>query len=314
MTQANLAFTDPASNPKALVAVTDVSQAGAIVYWRLSGVIPYERLQTAWDAAGLASDLLLPPTSPGAALREAMIKHQKRRTLARPVVRRNWELVAEEVVKTGEGDMTLAHTRTARARLVDQPPPVEGGPRPEPVLVIEGAPPEQTNSIRAVYDAARVGLNASEIGSWMIELIHRCHGVRLRDTGGFYFLPRGPHLDRWRAYADVIRSVSAHVLYQIPAMTAADTLAAIFDSVTAEAQQAIDEIRGDLLKAIPAGEAAPTVGKRALKARSERCEETLAVVATYEALLGTGLEELRAQIGALQAQITAAVLTLTAEE
>lgn len=271
-----------------------VETAGAISYWRLSGTVELSKLAAAWAAQGLAADLL--PAQPGdeVALGRAVRDLAGPRRRVFPLARRGAWVVKDESV-TADG-LDVSHVRVATIKFESGSAAIDpGNVAPETLAAVEA-------QVREGYRKARIELAPEDISGWLIALAKDRASVSLRESGGIYFVPR-PAIEFWRKAVAAIKSVSAHRIFNIPALKNDEAIDAIIDAVSAETAAAASAIEAELLK-----EGDDALGLRALKTRGESCGVLLDKVAAYEELLGVKLPALVSKIEDLRAGVVAATL------
>ena len=207
--------------------------------------------------------------------------------LVRPLAIESTWAILEETVNVGGTPISHRHLCTVR---------FDDGP----IFLREQATPAEYEPlimhIRQNFDRQRGELAPEDVSMWLVKIAKLLQAVPLRDTGGIYFVPR-PNVDRWQCVAKAIESVSAHQVFQIPAMKNDEAIAAITDAITQEAEAAVANVLeklGDL-------------GDRALKTRRESCDQLLAKISAYDQLLGVQLK-CRERVEELQQAIAAAAL------
>lgn len=271
----------------AIVALDEaLPTAGAIVYWRLSGDVDPAELGHVWRRAGLDPAWLPLPPQPKVALSRVMREQAGRRTMARPLeARAGHALVDERATGT---DLSYSVGLVVRLdevhRIVCDPPDHKLAP-----------------VLRAAYDRALELCTASDIGSWLADIVRRLDGLAMRDHGGIYYIPPA-QVDTWRAVVGCLRTVSAHHVFEVPAMRSSEAVAAVLDALDQEATAEVEKAAADL----ESGE----LGERALESRARKLAALEAKMQRYEALLGGGLEALRLRLVAVQGNIVAAALAL----
>jgi hypothetical protein len=294
-------------NAADLVVVEGTEQrAGAIVWWRLSGNISHAALLAAWEGGAadkhgrtLSNAWLPGEPSARAALRRAVQSVTGPRRLARPLpAGAGWALVEERPSKDNE--KVLEH-EVVLTCAIDSACAMRGFAKRPDAVPLGG-------EIRAEYERARTALDAGDIGSWLSDLVRsRLHAVALRDSGGIYFVPRS-YVERYAQVRDVLRTCSAHVLHEVPALRTEEAVAAILSALEDEAKAAVD----DMVERIGrTGDEA--LGKRGLASQVARLDRLRDKVAGYEALLGARVEGLREHLVELTATTTAAVLAADQE-
>jgi hypothetical protein len=268
-----------------MVVERPVEEAGAMVFWRLSGSLDLAKLKAAWATEGLEEKLLPDPPSEQVALKRAIRDFAESRRLVRPLEHRaGWSIVVE----TAKGD-ALEYSQALTVKL-------NGAGQP----VCDPAEHPAAGAIEAAYTHNLDNVSQGDVSGWLCRLMDRVDAVSLRDTGGVYFVPRHC-LDRWRAMVRAIRSASAHAVFGVPAMPADETVAAVLDAITNEAMADVTALADQLAK----GE----LGERAMESRLTKTNSIELKLGRYEALLGTKLEDVRAKLDAVRQNLTVAILT-----
>ena len=265
-------------------------QAGLITWWDMSGMVEAGRLRAAWDAAGLDAALVPEDPAPKQALRRAVDALTERHKLARPLAGAQGFSLVEE---TAAGDkLDYQQTVTATIDAIGQ-------------LKVEPSESKTADLIRASYQIHLEQFTPSDISGMLVALSDSLQGVALRARGGFYFLPPvavGP----FRAAICVLRSVSSHTVYEMPALKTDSVVAAVLAAVEREATAEIEEFEQILSNT--------EAGPRALKTKVRQCSSVADKVATYEKLLGLSLVELQEKLAGLRSRLTeASILAMEAE-
>ena len=280
--------TQQTENP-GVVAVTDDMAIhldfGAIVWWRLGGQLPLDKLEEAWDEAGQDSALLPKNPSPVESMTRAVRSLQSRRQLARPLGgRKGWALVTENPTQ----DDDLEYETVAKVFL-------DGDKH----LQIQ-ADPELTCKVQDAYNYCRTTLAATDVSLWLSsKLIGYVKAIKLRDTGGIYFIPR-QHMAIFRKWAGLLRGVSDHVIYEVPALQSDEAVEAIMAALMVEADGEITAMETEL--------DTEDLGKRAIRTRETKCEALRAKLETYAELLGVSMEATNDRLEAVQATLVEATL------
>lgn len=286
-----------------LVVVENVDTAGAITYWRLSGEVSLSALIDAWTTAELPSKLLPETPSDEVALRRALGAVESKRRLVRPLARRGIWAVVDELVDNQTQD--LDHRTLVRVKLA------KDGDTSRIVV-------EQVNADWATYTAIHDAihnefrrykgvLSHQDISSWLVKLADKANAVSLRDMGGVYFVPRDK-VEFWTKIAGALGELDQKV-FRIPAMSNSEAVEAVLDAITAEAQREAEALEADLLK-----DGDEALGARALRGRATRCDAVKAKVESYERFLNVKLDDIRAKLDGLRANLAAAALAATATE
>jgi len=271
---------------KGVVALDQgTKEAGAIVWWRMSGDTARADLLAAYQAAGLDEKEIWGDVGPGTALRRAMGALAEKRRLVRPLEKRGrWALVSETVV---DGEMT--HATMATVSLGDN-----DHPQMTPVI------PDLLQTVLDGFDYYTRVWTTDDVASWLTyRALSSCNAVTLRDTGGVYFIPRTT-LDLWRRVVGALRSCSGARVFEVPALASDEAVASILDAVEREATSAAAAMEDELMEA--------DLGARALRNRAETCAAVARKVQSYEALLGAKLDVLRDRLENLHGQLAAAAL------
>lgn len=266
--------------------------AGAIVWWKISGPTMVAALSATWADMGLNEDLLMSPPTPGDALRRALAIHARTTKAGKQLVSstgvENHYVVVLETPNATQDDVD--HETIAKASVDKQ----DG-------LTVSGAY-RITDVLRADYVANLTTFNGEQISQWLSgTLLPAINAVSLRVGGGLWFVP-ATHLEQWRTMVGVIQAVSAHVVFSIPALsTEREAIAGILDALSTEADQAAQKMEDELIN--------QDLGPKALQNRMARLELVTLKVQSYEEMLGTSMETLRARLDHLNAQMAAAILT-----
>ena len=280
------------NNAHNIIAIQDDDPhaAGCIVWWRLSGGLNLPDLYAAWTEAGLDEKFLPDRPSPGVALRRAVasVKGGARR-MVRTHPKGGFAIVDE---RTEDGELAYRQDMHATldkvGRLVIQP----WGHRDEEAV---------TSGFRSFQDE----LVQADVSPWLCDLMDRyVDAVRLRDTGGVYFIPQHA-MAKWKHIAEVIRKATKHTINAVPAMRTQDAVAAIEDAIASEAERAVESIAAEL--------AEKKLGSKALNNRITTTEDVERKLERYEAFLGGRLEALHTKLQELRASITVAITTVELE-
>lgn len=273
-----------------VIAVTDtVKEAGGVVWWALSGTTNLAALTEAWTDVGLDPILLPRPVGPELAMHRAADEQKEAHRLVRRLPDRSgWAIVDE----SGQSD-DLSYNILCRVRLdfCDR-------------ITVDPSCSLADQVEQAFY--RHLGqLSSGDVGSWLVHLSVWAKGVSLRPNGGLYFVPR-QHLDEWRRMANVIESVSGHRLWLIPALRGSEAVAAVLEAVQVEAKAHVEAMTADLQEG--------QLGARGLNNRVDRCEQVANMLSAYDELLGTSLDDIRANLNKLRARLAAAALVASSEE
>lgn len=274
------------SNSNIVIVNENIGSTGAVVWWTFSGDVNHADLVASLLERGFTDDFLPPPTSAERALGRAAKAQEQKRFLARPLGRgTGWAMVREVVQEDGN----LKHEQTCKVLLRKD------------VLELEPAGHEDGLRVKHDFDVYLPLIAAADVGTWVVTLAEKkLMGVRLRDRGGLYFIPANV-VPLWRKLTEAVQAVNpGFQLYEVPAMKSDEAVRAVLDAVVREAESEANEMQQQLTD----GE----LGKRALSARVNRCDDIKAKLAHYEQLLGVSLDRLRGNIDTLKADLGAAAL------
>lgn len=294
---------------KDLVAVADeASSTGTMTYWSLPGSVDIEKLRASWTAEGLNTDHLPKVPSPSVALHRAC----KEQTTAQRFLDKHplggWVLVD----RRRAGD-TLAYEVGTRIRLGATSPSGDS----EQILVTppggKDATPEANAEAREIGARVRTEFNRlrSEIASvdvsvWLVHMVSGLKGVALRDSGGFYFIPK-ERTEELAKVARALKAASAHTVYEIPVMQGSKTVAAILDALRREVTETITSLEGELNDA-------DGIGSRAARSRANEVVELNKKVRGYAKLLGINLDEVTAKLDTLRTKLEASTTRFSSLE
>src|SRR5574337_908912 len=141
---------------KGIIAVQDqVSTAGVVSYWHLSGVVRSEKLNEAWQSEGLDENHLPMLPTPRAALGRAVNEVKERRQLVRPLAD-GWAFVEErEDPVSGRGHLYYRQIGSVKLDVVGRLEFADGTPGEIKVQV-------GTDYLRILFE-----LSHQDIGSWV---------------------------------------------------------------------------------------------------------------------------------------------------
>lgn len=273
-----------------IVAVEGMETAGAITYWRLSGELSAFILAEAWEDAGLDGKMLPAPVGPEKILRRTMMQLTSQHRLCRPLPSGGYAIVDE--ASTDSGD--LAYAVGLKARIL------ESGD-----VAVEPSNHPDAPNVAEQYEQNKRMMTTGDVSGWLTHLIKKTNAVSLRESGGVYFVPR-PQLDTWRTISKVLRAVSDHLIYEIPALKTDEAVEAILAAVQAEAEREAASLEEELAKGV--------LTARALKGRTSKTEQILAKIQSYEQLLGRSMTEMRTRVEDLKASITVAIFQADSAE
>jgi hypothetical protein len=280
------------SNPNVIaVQGMDADSVGGIVFWRLSGSVLFDDLDDAWRAAGITGLPFPGLTRPHAALARAVGEVADRSDLVRPL-------------RAGdERGVVLVREVYSAGRPTYAPEAEFTLDKGTGVLVCTSQDAGLLAQVRRAYDYALCTLTQSDVGAWLVQVCHVLHAVRLRDTGGVYFVPR-ERMAQWRAVAAVMRAATACTLYEIPALRTDEAVSAVLDAVRREADELVHDMRAELKEQAPGTQ----YSKRQLATRESRLEAMRAKLAGYEQLLDVNMDAVRDKLTDVGAELVVGAL------
>lgn len=266
----------------------NLAHSGATVWWRVTGC-RHPDLAQAWQAAGLPDDRLPALPSPerrlGRAVRAGCSAASRSAAGTRyreaPIARRGaWQVFAEVTdASASKIPVGLDHRPVARFGLDDG----------ALVLDDQGLAAGQDVAVevsRAWLDQDGQ-LAGDDVGLWLTDQIERVHrGVRLRPTGGIYYLPPA-QVEALRPVIAVLEAVGAATVYLLPTVQGDEAARAVVDALREDVASKI----ASYTEQITAG-----AGRRAIQARMTDCDELLARLGEYDSLLGGALDEIRRSV------------------
>ncbi len=275
--------------------VNDV--AGALVYWRLTGGTSRTGIAAAWEMAGLDPKLLPKAARAETALRLAALDLAKPGRLIRPV-KPEWAVLTEWKEKDSAGVEILHARHDFRIRLGDDPN--------HPVIV-DMLATSDVHTRREIDHAVNASFSRyldemNDTSGWLVKLGDTCKAIAMRDTGGFYFIPR-EYLPRWEAYVRCVRLATQHQVFQIPCLKTDEAVAAILDAVKTKLETEAAALETDL----------SDLGAKAAATRVSKAEAILKTAQEYERLLGVSLSAFTTRIETIQANLVEVTLAASEE-
>lgn len=289
---------------KDLVIVPDASGevAGVVSWWKLSGAVHWARIAEVCEDLDWPEKHLLDLPGKHAVLKRALHKvFRGARTLIRTMPGSKGYTIVEENWKLGdvpEEQDPRASYETVLQVVFDEDQPTS--------INIHGTRPGDADSAALVFDHYRKSaseITSDDLSSWVTDQAWRLKAVKLRETGGIYFLPK-EHMAEWEKFGNVLRTATPSKIYSLPCLRTGEAVEAILSAVNDEAEQLFGRLQ-DQDK-----EEDDKRGKRFYRSRIERCDEMGAKIKTYEQLLGKKMKALRKRFQEMQAAASAALLTI----
>ena len=249
---------------------------GVITFWSLTDFSSREAVIQGFGRADLAQ--FVPEEQEAVTiLKDALTEVMGgRSTLIRPLAKRSgWAVVGE-----ARGQEKNDYQHLARAEVT-----ANGS-----VLVVPTSSDwtaEQTNAVYAEFAKYRGMVPAQRLASSLVNIAYSLGGIRLRPTGGIYFIPPGK-VDRWKEAAAAVEAAGKNSLYLLSQELNPDTVRAVRDALQTEVEAASKRLHEEILSG--------DLGERALATRVAEVGELRTKVESYEQILGVGLEALRKQV------------------
>ncbi len=286
------------------VVVEDGTQiAGAVVWWSLSGSVDADDLQDACQNKVFSQPGL--PSPETVVLRAARHLTANKRQNVRPGFQRGTYVFLQEIPATeGHKGVDVENLVHLSVEYVDEKPEYKIVPFQTDDSIEADARAYLAQAIRDKCKIMEKLYFAEDISAWLLEMLSTVIGaVGLRDRGGFYFVPRD-QLEYWRELTGVLKSVSNHRFFEIPAMRTEEAVEAILTATRAEFQEKLQETEQYLQG---------KVSTRGLNAYERALEEMSLKAKRYAGLLGVALPDIEARVTELTG-LTQAAKLIQAEE
>lgn len=270
------------------------ASVGLITWWRLTTDILIYNDGFVGDCQ--AQDFPIPALpSDEIALKRALRTHVKgRRTLLRTLPGHVYAIVDEEIPIQGDDVLDPEYDVRFKAWVEDEDAQFDR----------ELDKTFQDNLVE-LYEKLRFAYTEHDLSKWFVRVIEEVQSIRLRDTGGIYFIPQQT-ADRWRAFRELVHKHCESRILTVPAMRAEDAVEAVLDALNSDAESQMAKIWEEL--------EVRDLGKRALKTRQDRCSVLAKKLRTYENLLGVKLSALRGQLVDVDAAIVDTILMAEGDE
>jgi len=270
----------------------DSAEAGAIVWWSLTGQVDHAKLVDSVVNHGLPEKWA--PSLPRletVAHRAAKDPITSKRHMVRSATGRgDYEFVTE----TLGDDNKLSWTSNVRVRVVG-----EGDNKQITVTPLTTADMPLAQQIGEAVEHYRQSLISVDVSTWLLDMVSKhVDAVALRERGGFYFIPAGEPLQMWRTIVSALHMVSAHRCSSIPAMRSDDAVEAILAAITREASMEMDALESWLMER-------DEFSTKGVNANVRHMEALQKKIARYAELLGVALPELTSRSQTLLGAVTA---------
>ncbi len=271
---------------------TEISVRGKVVYWTLGNKTDADVLKTKFDNQNLGSFAPDKNTNKSSLKIALTSVCANRRRLVRPLVgERGYAVVTEKKDSSG---VSLGHTVDFDALLPDGVD-VPVFRNAETGAIIN--PPEE-NAILHRYQIEQDRCSSHKLGIAMVKLVDRLHGVSLRPTGGFYWLPE-PALPRQNAIAAAIQSSSpdgSNIIYSLKTAMDDDLRNAVIGGLTHTLETELNTVEEEVMSG--------DLGKRALKTKKERCARLRQRVVGYQKMFSVALTELEDKLDRAESAVS----------
>lgn len=292
------ALVDERISAKNLIAVEDMaSSTGTMTYWHLPGTVDEGKLSAAWEAEGLTISRPVTPSNQ-VALHRACKEQASKSRLLRSHPEGGWVLVDERRTKGEDSKQTLAYEVGTRIRLSEASPG-----KPEQILITPRDATEEAMQaarevgakVRADYNKIREEIASVDVSVWLVKYVGGLGGVALRESGGFYFVPKS-RAEELAKVARALAGSSSHTVYEIPVMQGSKTVRAVLDGLRIEVAQVVKVTESELSDT-------EGMGARAARNRAEEIGALVTKVEGYAQLFGVPLTDVVSQLGALRTKL-----------
>ena len=262
--------------------------AGAVTYWTLAEWTDVNNIGSAFTILGLNKFSPQPPT-PLVACKRALVEvFGDRNTLVRPLGDDKYAVVREKRVEGDDLDYDVEFK--VQATKNDQP-------------LVDPAGHPGALPFQEAYTQFRSKVPSGAVGSALAQLARHLGGVRLRESGGVFWLPEDS-LETWRKLANACASASVQgstLVYVLRTAIDDSAVKAVHDAITKDIQDSAKEIRE---------KSRDQTNVKALERRKDEANALNQRIAAFEAILGHSLDTLRDQ--AKQAEREAAMAVMAA--
>jgi len=284
----------------------NVNANGANVFWTLGEDTDADLLEKQLSALRTSFGALAPKkNSDKAALHIATKKVcANRRRLVRPLPSgiHGYSVVNEEPDDNGK---SLDHSVDFNVLFLQggDNTPVFQDPQTGEIIF-----PKEANEVLAKYAVERQRCNSHKVGIMLARIVDRLHGVSLRPTGGYYWLPE-PKIKLMEAVAQIIRDASPggrNTIYFMRTVLDENGKVAVIDGLVRQLTSELESIEAQVEEVNEEGKRA--MKKRGLKTKQERCERLHNRVRGYEKMFQTKLDSLRETVERVEEATTFAAL------
>lgn len=281
----------------------NVTEAGRVVFYRLSGGTTEERVKEACDAVLMRKEHRPKLPDAKAILTRTVEELRKKaadpkRCLRRPITG-GYALVME----TKDDKDQLSYSTGIKATIN----------KDTKQLVISNASAGAEYAFRGEFNRQRYILSAQDFSKWLVTSLARIEAAVLRDRGGVYFVPNH-QLPEWAKIVAVTNAATSHTIHEMPAMPSEKTVEAILDSLTREAQALVTVVENDIKENQASDAEKKPHGKRALRTKVQKLEQMKSKLASYDRVLGIKVPEIDKNLTDVRANVVLHALALEAEQ
>ena len=276
---------------------TKVSLNGAVIFFTLSDDSSYGLLEAGFTQIGM-SRFIPEKNTAKAALKSSMVKtFGSRRTKIDPLEGKPGYAVTrvkgdmENNVRTLDYDVEFTAEIPTNSHWFPFHDPSTG-------QVIE---PDGADECRKRFWEELQLVPSHKVSRALVNIIEgHLGGVRLRETGGIYWIPQDS-MDAWDLLSVVVESAGSNSIYKMVTAIDNDSVRALCDALTRSVESEVASMNNDIMSG--------DLGKRALDSRREKADELRTKVKSYEKILGMTLDGLSAQCEETDAAAVAACLS-----
>lgn len=158
------------------------------------------------------------------------------------------------------------------------------------------------DEIQVSYDNFMHLLTGEGVGAMLVKLLGHCQGVRLRESGGIYWIPNQT-LPVWKKVTEAVEQAGhTNTCYLLRTVLDGNCIRAVMDAIASEVADAVNRMMVEL--------ESHSLQEKALENRLERCKALDSRISFYGAVLGKGLDELKDQVKKVQLCVTEASLAV----
>ena len=276
----------------------EINVRGKVTYWTLGSQTDAEALRKELEILQLSK--FAPDNNTNKASLKIALERVcgNRRRLVRPLPagERGYAIVTETKDQNGK---SLDHSVDFDALLPDgMNVPIFRDPETGAIL----NPPEEANILHR-YNLERDRCSSHKLGIALARIVDGLHGVSLRPTGGFYWIPEGA-LEKWNAVGAAIERCSSdrsNIVYSLKTAMDESMKRAVIDGLSRELSGEIATMEESVLT--------DDLGKRALKTKQERCERLRSRVIGYKKMFQVSLSSLEDSLERVESAVSLAALS-----